>query len=91
MWYVYIIKCKDNSLYTGITTNVNSRLQKHNSGSASKYTRARKPVELLYTEKFISRSKALSREAEIKSLSADKKRELVKYGLGRKFASVVQW
>jgi len=90
MWYVYIIKCKDKSFYTGITTNVNSRLQKHNSGRASKYTRARKPVELLYTEKFISRSKAQSREVEIKSFSAENKRRLIKYGLGLRFPSALE-
>jgi len=51
-WYLYIARCKDGSFYTGITTNPENRLKRHNLGKASKYTRARKPLELVYTREF---------------------------------------
>ena len=59
MWHVYILKCSDSSLYTGISANVITRVLTHNKGKGSKYTRPRKPVELIYTEEFKTRSEAL--------------------------------
>ena len=78
MYFVYILQCCDDTFYTGITTDVNRRFQEHKNGEGGHYTRARKAVEILYTEEHDSRSSALKREAEIKKLSKDKKIFLVK-------------
>jgi putative endonuclease len=79
MWYVYIISCSDNSLYTGITTDIPRRLDEHNSGKGGNYTRARLPVKLMYKETCSTRSLALKREFRIKCLARDKKLALIKY------------
>ena len=72
-WYVYILRCRDNSLYTGITDDLNRRLEAHNSGKGAKYTRGRGPVKLCYSEAQESYSAALNRVYAIKRLSrADK-------------------
>jgi len=77
-WFVYILSCADNSLYTGITTNLERRVLEHNdSKKGAKYTRARRPVKLVYSEPAIDRSTATRREAALKSLTSDKKRELI--------------
>ncbi len=70
-WFVYIVRCADDSLYTGITKDVDRRIQEHNEGDklAAKYTRARRPVILVYKETCDSRSAATKREIEIKLLS----------------------
>jgi len=73
MWYVYIIKCSDSSLYTGITTDIARRIDEHNSGDGASYTRARTPVSLVHHEIHPNRSKASKREAEIKSWPRNKK------------------
>ncbi len=78
MEYVYILKCKDNSLYTGYTNNVVKRLEMHNSGKGAKYTMGRCPVELVYFETFNTKSEALKREYEIKQLSRQDKLLLLK-------------
>ena len=67
-WFVYIVRCNDGSLYTGIAKDVARRCQQHNAGTASKYTRSRRPVELLYHETHPSQSLALKREAAIKGM-----------------------
>lgn len=77
MYYVYLILCRDNSIYTGITTDVERRFREHQDGTASKYTRSRKAKKLLYSEKARTRSAALKRELEIKSWPRKKKLELV--------------
>lgn len=78
-WFVYILACNDNSLYTGITTNLERRVNEHNEGKkGAKYTRARRPVKLVYSEVAPDRSTATQRELTLKSLSSDKKRELIK-------------
>lgn len=77
MYFVYILKCKDGSLYTGITTDLERRLEEHKSGQGAKYTRARKAGEIVYTERKRNRSTASRREAEIKSWSRQEKLELV--------------
>lgn len=77
MWEVYIIKCKDNKLYTGITNDLERRVGEHNSGQGGRFTRPRKPVKLVYHETTPSRSEALKREAEIKKLSRYEKLELL--------------
>jgi len=77
-WYVYIVTCGDQTFYTGITTDVPRRLQEHNSaGKGARYTRGRRPVRLVYTECFPTRSMATKREGEIKRMPAGKKRQLI--------------
>ncbi len=76
-FFVYIVRCCDGTLYTGFTTDVTSRIVAHNtSPRGAKYTRARRPVALVYSEKFASRSGALKREIAIKRLSRAKKEAL---------------
>jgi putative endonuclease len=75
--YVYILKCNDNTLYTGWTNNVEARISVHNSGNGAKYTRGRLPVTLVYLESFETRSEALSREVAIKRMSKKQKLELI--------------
>ena len=77
-WYLYILRCGDNTLYTGITTDVEKRLEAHRSGKGAKYTRGRAPLELVYQESCGSHSNALKREAEIKKLPRTAKEMLVK-------------
>ena len=77
-WFVYIVECNDASLYTGITTDLARRLADHNSGVASaRYTRARRPVKLVYHETATCRSSATRREMEIKGLSRAEKLRLI--------------
>lgn len=78
-WFIYIIRCADNSLYTGITKDISRRLVEHNSDNerAAKYTRGRRPVVLVYQETFNTRSAAASREYEIKKMSRPEKEQLV--------------
>ncbi len=78
IYFVYIIRCEDNSLYTGITTDIRRRFYEHKSGNGGKYTRSHKVLEILYKEKLHSRSIALKREAEIKSWPRKKKIDLIK-------------
>lgn len=68
-WYVYILRCSDNSLYTGISTDVASRIEAHQSGKGARYTRGRGPFVLVYQEEIGTRADALRRELEIKKLS----------------------
>ncbi len=77
MNYVYIVKCSDNTYYTGWTTNLDRRLKAHNSGRGAKYTRSRRPVELAYYEEFIIKEDALRREYAIKQLSRAEKEKLI--------------
>jgi putative endonuclease len=77
MNYIYIVECKDGTLYTGWTTNLEKRIEQHNSGKGAKYTRTRLPVELRYFEEFVSKSEALKREYSIKKLSRQEKLKLV--------------
>lgn len=77
-FWVYILLCKDGSLYTGSTDNLEKRIALHQSGKGAKYTRGRGPFVLLYQEECASRSEALKREAAIKKLSRGEKLELIK-------------
>ncbi len=76
-WFLYILKCRDGSLYTGITTDLEKRIKRHNEGCASKYTRRKRPVKIVHTEIFNTESSARRREAEIKKLSRKNKIELI--------------
>ena len=77
MWYLYILRCGDGSLYTGITTDVEKRLEAHKSGKGAKYTRGRGPLELVYREQCGDHSAALRRELEIKALSREEKLKMI--------------
>ena len=76
-WKLYMLRCRDGSLYTGITTDVEKRLEAHRSGKGAKYTRGRVPLELVYREICGSHSQALKREMEIKKLSRQEKQLLI--------------
>lgn len=78
MYYVYTIECKDDTLYTGITTDIQRRFKEHGLGKRGAYTRAKKVKKVLYTEEFLTRSLAQKREAEIKSWRRDNKLALIK-------------
>jgi putative endonuclease len=73
LWYLYVLRCGDSTLYTGITNNLARRLEQHNNGKASRYTRSRRPVSLLYQERCLNRSSALKKECRMKSLSRKEK------------------
>ena len=76
-WFSYIVKCADNSLYTGITNDLPRRIEEHNSSDkGAKYTRSRRPVMLIYCEEFTCRADAAKREAAIKNMRTEEKREL---------------
>ena len=75
-WYVYILRCADDTLYTGITNNLDRRLKAHNAGTASKYTRVRRPVDMVYREEVETKGDALRRELQIKSMSRSQKQAL---------------
>ncbi|MDH5301530.1 MAG: GIY-YIG nuclease family protein [Gammaproteobacteria bacterium] len=78
-WFVYMVRCADQSLYTGITTDLQRRLQEHNdSALGARYTRSRRPVALVYHEACADRSAASIREAQIKRLSRPAKERLIK-------------
>lgn len=77
-YFVYIVKCADNSLYTGYTVDPKKREAVHNSGYGAKYTRSRLPVKLVYTEELSNKSAALKREYAIKQLTRDEKIKLIK-------------
>lgn len=76
-WYVYILECSDGTLYTGITTDVNRRLNQHNSGKGAKYTRARLPVKLVALSEAGDRSEASKEEYRIKQLTRKEKIEYI--------------
>ena len=77
IWFVYLLRCADGSLYTGISNDVLRRLEQHNAGKASRYTRGRLPVVLVYQEPQAGRSLALKRELVIKALSRQAKESLI--------------
>ena len=89
MWYFYVVRCCDNSLYAGITTDVDRRVSQHNTSKrGAKYTRSRRPVALVHVEEFTSKSSALKKEAQFKKLPKRKKEETI---LGKKKEVEVIW
>jgi predicted GIY-YIG superfamily endonuclease len=76
-WYCYIARCHDNSLYVGIAQNLEERMRRHNSGAGADFTARRRPVELIWSERFVDSEKARRREKEIKGWSKEKKLRLV--------------
>lgn len=77
MNYTYIVRCKDDSLYCGWTNNLEKRIESHNAGTGAKYTKSRRPVELVYYETFDTKEEAMSREYAIKQLSRGAKMKLI--------------
>ena len=77
-WYLYILICRDRTLYTGVTTDVDRRLEMHLKGTASKYTRSRRPVKLLHQEVCTSKGDALRKERAMKKLSRAEKEEYIR-------------
>lgn len=80
--YVYIVECRDHSLYTGWTTHLQERIEAHNRGRGAKYTRSRGPVKLVYLETWETKEEALRREAAIKKMSRSQKLQLIGTGPG---------
>lgn len=78
MNYTYILKCQDGSLYTGWTNDLEKRVQVHNAGKGAKYTKTRRPVELVYWEEYETKNEAMKREYAIKHMSRREKEKLVK-------------
>jgi len=79
LWQVYIVRCRDRTLYTGITTDIKRRIVEHNSDrGGAKYTRSRRPVSLVYAEAAVSRSAAARRESRIKRMSLAMKKKLIR-------------
>ena len=76
-WAVYILECSDGSFYTGISNNVEARINTHNASKGAKYTKSRLPVTLVFQENTFNKSESLRREIEIKKLTRKKKRELI--------------
>ena len=76
-WLVYMLECSDNSIYTGITNNLENRLKKHQSGDGAKYLRGRLPIKIIHKELFINRSEATKREISIKKMSKKEKKILI--------------
>lgn len=77
-WHIYILRCADGTLYTGVTTDLMRRVSEHNESlKGAKYTRVRRPVSLVYSEAFLNRSAACVREAAIKKLSREEKSKLI--------------
>ncbi|MDA9660997.1 GIY-YIG nuclease family protein [Gammaproteobacteria bacterium] len=76
-WVVYILECSDGSFYTGISNNVEARINTHNASKGAKYTKSRLPVTLVFQENTFNKSESLRREIEIKKLTRKKKRELI--------------
>lgn len=75
-WFLYLLRCRDGSLYTGVTTDIPRRLRQHRDGAGGAYTRSRRPLWLVYRETHPDRSSALKREAQVKRLSPAAKRRL---------------
>lgn len=76
-WFLYILECSDGTLYTGITKEIERRIAQHNAGTASRYTRVRRPVKLLYTEICVTRTAALIRECQVKEMARIEKLSLI--------------
>lgn len=79
-WYLYLVRCRDGSIYTGITTDVDRRMAAHRSGRGARYLRGRGPLELVFTVKIGSHSLALQAEGRVKKLPPARKRELAGTG-----------
>lgn len=79
--YMYIVRCRDDSLYTGWTNHLVERIAAHNAGKGARYTKSRRPVELVYYETFGTKEEAMSREFHVKRLTREEKLKLISMGL----------
>jgi predicted GIY-YIG superfamily endonuclease len=79
-WFVYILQCKDGSFYTGVTPNLKRRIQEHKEGRGGRYTLLHKPLKIVFSERFYTKTEALKREKQIKGWSHKKKENLIKFG-----------
>lgn len=79
-YFVYLARCSDNSLYTGLTKDYKKREQRHNAGLGSYYTKHRRPIKIVYIEKYTSLKEAANRERQIKGWTRKKKENLIKFG-----------
>src|SRR5262249_37048062 len=86
-WFVYVVRCADQSLYTCVTTDVKRRVDEHNDGCGARYTRSRGPVELVYKQRVKDRGAALRREHEIKRMTLENKKKLIAKRTRRKRAT----
>ncbi len=77
LWYTYLVRCRDGTIYTGVTNNLEKRLAVHNAGKGAAYTRSRRPVTLVFFQRHRTRSKSLKEEARFKRLSRDQKEALL--------------
>ena len=80
--YTYVVRCSDGSLYTGWTNDLEKRILAHNEGKGAKYTKTRRPVELIYYEEFPTTEEAMSREWKIKHMSREQKLKMIRAGMG---------
>jgi len=78
-WHTYIVRCKDDTLYTGISNDLEERIKKHNLGKGAAYTRGRRPVELICSERFATHKEAAQRECAIKKLTRQQKENLIAF------------
>lgn len=76
-WFIYILRCRDSTLYTGCTNDLEKREVLHNTGKGARYTRTRRPVHMVYTEEVSSKGDALRREFEIKQMTREQKKRLI--------------
>jgi predicted GIY-YIG superfamily endonuclease len=88
MWYVYLLRCSDSTLYCGMSSDIEKRVATHNAGKGARYTRARLPVTLLYKESVKNISEALRRERAIKKLTRAQKEKLISKDI---MVAVAQW
>ena len=79
--YTYVVRCSDGSLYTGWTNDLEKRILAHNEGKGAKYTKTRRPVELIYYEEFPTKEEAMSREWKIKHMSRKQKLKMIRAGM----------
>ena len=91
MHYTYMLKCKDNTYYTGYTNNLEKRIQAHNEGKGAKYTKGRGPVELVYYEEYADKQTAMRREWEMKQLSRSRKDAIIKEWESRQKKKKEKW
>lgn len=89
-WFVYILLCEDSSLYTGSTNNLEKRFKTHKNGKGGKYTRSHKPLKIIHSEKFETKSEALKREIEIKSWSRGDKIQNLKLEIWKLFKNLTR-
>lgn len=77
-WYVYVLECQDKTFFTGTTTNLADKIEKHKTGKASTYTRNRRPVTLVYSEEYTNRTQANKAESAIKKMSREEKKAMIR-------------